>query len=113
MKTVSIPSMPTVEPAVSAGVSFHFSVLNLLTLTHTKTIVALQVPPSTQTSYSTLRPPSQGYAAGKRSVGRGDLDQAIRSMREGKRRSRPRPLSKIFLDGANAGGRPQSRLFDN
>ncbi|KAG6832180.1 hypothetical protein H0H92_004911 [Tricholoma furcatifolium] len=46
---------------------------------------------------------SQGYAAGLRvpSVGRGDLDQAIRSMREGKRRARPsRPLSKIFLDGA-------------
>jgi hypothetical protein len=77
MKTVSVPSMPTVEPAVSAGVSFHFSVLNLLTLTHTKTIMASQVPPSTQTSHSTLRPPSQGYVAGKRSVGRGDLDQAL------------------------------------
>lgn len=59
-----------------------------------------------------LSPPSsQGYAAGK-SVGRGDLDQAIRSMREGKRRARPaRPLSKIFLDGAPP-GRPQSRMFD-
>lgn len=59
-----------------------------------------------------LSPPgSQGYAAGK-SVGRGDLDQAIRSMREGKRRARPaRPLSKIFLDGAPP-GRPTSRMFD-
>ncbi|PPQ68279.1 hypothetical protein CVT26_006195 [Gymnopilus dilepis] len=56
---------------------------------------------------------SQGRAAGNRSVGRGDLDQAIRSMREGKRRNRPtRPLSKIFLDGAAPSGRPQSRLFD-
>lgn len=113
MKIVSIPSTPKIEAAVSAGVSFHSSMLDLLTLTHTKTIVASQDPPSTQTSHSTLRPPSQGYAASKRSVGRGDLDQAIRSMREGKRRNRPRPLSKIFLDGANAGGRPQSRLFDN
>lgn len=50
---------------------------------------------------------SQGYAAGK-SVGRGDLDQAIRSMRDGRRRARPvatRPLSKMFLDGAPAGVR--------
>lgn len=47
-----------------------------------------------------------------RSVGRGDLDQAIRSMRDGKRRARPsRPLSKIFMDGAS-GGRPQSRVFN-
>lgn len=96
MKIVSKPSTPKIKPAVSAG-----------------TVVASQDPPSTQTSHSTLKPPSQGYAAGKRSVGRGDLDQAIRSMREGKRRNRPRPLSKIFLDGANAGGRPQSRLFDS
>ncbi|TFY71361.1 hypothetical protein EVG20_g1662 [Dentipellis fragilis] len=51
---------------------------------------------------------SQGRAGGL-SVGRGDLDQAIRSMRTGKRRARPnRPLSKIFFDG----GRPQSRVFD-
>jgi diaphanous 1 len=56
---------------------------------------------------------SQGYAAGNLSVGRGDLDHAIRSMREGKRRNRPaRPLSKIFLDGTSGGGRPQSRYFD-
>lgn len=55
---------------------------------------------------------SQGYAAGQTSVGRGDFDQAIRSMREGKRRARPvRPLSKIFLDGSNA-ARPISRLVD-
>ncbi|TFY77061.1 hypothetical protein EWM64_g6950 [Hericium alpestre] len=52
------------------------------------------------------RPPSarssQGRAAGL-SVGRGDLDQAIRSMRTGKRRARPnRPLSKIFFDGARS-----------
>ncbi|KAG6910997.1 hypothetical protein DXG01_006051 [Tephrocybe rancida] len=67
-----------------------------------------------------LGPPpaaSQGYAAGlkQRSIGRGDLDQTIRSIREGKRRARPtRPLSKIFLDGAGPGGsgRPQSRIYD-
>jgi len=55
---------------------------------------------------------SQGHAAGGRqTLSRGDLDQAIRSMRDGKRRTRPdreRPLSKIFLDG----GRPTSRVFD-
>ncbi|KAJ6583786.1 hypothetical protein B0H10DRAFT_2168123 [Mycena sp. CBHHK59/15] len=51
--------------------------------------------------------PQAGSQGG--SVSRGDLDQAIRSMRDGKRRARPsRPLSKIFLDG----GRPQSRLYD-
>lgn len=59
----------------------------------------------------TLRPPpdSQGRVGGL-SVGRGDLDQAIRSMRTGKRRARPnreRPLSKIFLDGSR-----QSRIFE-
>lgn len=54
-------------------------------------------------------PASQGRAAGLQSLGRGDLDQAIRSMRDGKRRARPqRPLSKIFFDG----GRPQSRMYD-
>ncbi|KAJ7490264.1 hypothetical protein B0H11DRAFT_2009814 [Mycena galericulata] len=55
-----------------------------------------------------LLAPPQAASQG-RSVGRGDLDQAIRSMREGKRRARPtRPLSKIFIDG----GRPQSRMYD-
>jgi hypothetical protein len=43
-----------------------------------------------------------GGATGRKSVGRGDLDQAIRSMRDGKRRHRPhRPLGNIFADGAN------------
>ncbi|KAF7355637.1 Formin-like protein 6 [Mycena sanguinolenta] len=62
----------------------------------------IKIPDS---SSQPLAPPrSQG-----RSVGRGDLDQAIRSMREGKRRARPsRPLSKMFLDG----GRPQSRMYE-
>lgn len=45
------------------------------------------------------------------SAGRGDLDQAIRSLRNGRRRARPdRPLSKIFLDG---GSNRRSRLFDS
>jgi diaphanous 1 len=59
---------------------------------------------------NTLKPPvSQSRAAG-RSFGKGDLDQAIRSMRDGKRRARPdrRPLSKIFLDGSNR----QSHVID-
>ncbi|KAJ3826405.1 hypothetical protein F5880DRAFT_95012 [Lentinula raphanica] len=68
-----------------------------------------------QSQVALLTPGSQS-SMGK-SIGRGDLDQAIRSMREGKRRPRPaaapRPLSKIFLDGAPpGGGRPVSRAFD-
>jgi len=62
-------------------------------------------------SQALLAPPmdSQGRAGGLQTMKRGDLDQAIRSMRDGKRRTRPnRPLSKIFLDG----GRPSSRVFD-
>jgi diaphanous 1 len=61
----------------------------------------LKVPPSI---------PSTGYAAGH-SVGRGDLDQAIRSMRDGRRRARPdrRPLSKMFVDGSN---NRQSRIYE-
>lgn len=56
---------------------------------------------------------SQGSASGRLSVGRGDLDQALRSMREGKRRARPqRPLSKIFIDGSSSGGRRQSRAYE-
>ena len=59
----------------------------------------------------TLRPQtkSQSRATGL-SVGRGDLDQAIRSMRTGRRRDRnlaSRPLSKIFVDGART-----SRIYD-
>ena len=60
------------------------------------------------TVHSLLPPPSsQGRAAGL-SLGRGDLDQAIRSMRDGRRRARPhRPVSKIFVDGARS-----SRIYD-
>lgn len=54
----------------------------------------------------------KGTVSGNSSIGRGDLDQAIRSMREGKRRNRPtRPLSKIYLDGGNV-SRPISRFFE-
>ena len=55
-------------------------------------------------------PPTSYSRASGRSVGRGDLDQAIRSMRTGRRRDRnvtARPLSKIFVDGARS-----SRLFE-
>ncbi|TFK28908.1 FH2-domain-containing protein [Coprinopsis marcescibilis] len=62
-----------------------------------------------------VHPPSsysQASSRDKLSVGRGDLDQAIRSMREGKRIARPtRPLSKIFIDGSSY-GRRQSRGFE-
>jgi len=60
-------------------------------------------------------PPSQGQAAGRNTVGRGDVDQAIRSIRDGQRRARPsRPLSKMFLDGTTgtAGVRPVSRAYE-
>lgn len=71
------------------------------------------VPPSTQ---KLLSPPaSHGRASGANTVGRGDVDQAIRSIRDGQRRARPhRPLSKMFLDGtgSTAGVRPISRAYD-
>lgn len=58
-------------------------------------------------------PPAESLsrAGGGRTIGRGDLDQAIRSIHDGRqRRTRTaRPLSKIFLDG----GRPASRVFDS
>lgn len=66
----------------------------------------LQPPPIPST-------PNQPIPSGK-SVGRGDLDQALRSMRQGKRRERPaRPLSKIFFDGSSMSNatRPPSRFF--
>lgn len=58
---------------------------------------------------TTLKVPGAAYASGH-SVGRGDLDQAIRSMRDGRRRARPdrRPLSKMFVDGSNR----QSRIYE-
>ncbi|PPQ84655.1 hypothetical protein CVT24_006861 [Panaeolus cyanescens] len=68
---------------------------------------------TTPTGARTPTQGSTGYAAGNRSLGRGDLDEAIRSMRTAKRRQRvPRPASKIFLDGATHSSRPASRLFD-
>lgn len=69
----------------------------------------LQTIKNVDKSGNTLRPPpsSQGRAGGL-SVGRGDLDQAIRSMRTGKRRARPqRPVSRIFLDGGR-----NSRIYE-
>ena len=57
---------------------------------------------------------SQDRTSGRSTVGRGDLDQAIRSIRDGQRRARPsRPLSRIFLDGANDQvDRRASRVYD-
>ncbi|KAJ3780841.1 hypothetical protein GGU10DRAFT_132917 [Lentinula aff. detonsa] len=89
-----------------------------LTLPQPEITVALEKEASEPTiklqSPAALLAPGSQSSMGK-SVGRGDLDQAIRSMRDGKRRARPaatRTLSKIFLDGAPAGGRPTSRMFD-
>ncbi|THG98335.1 hypothetical protein EW026_g3828 [Hermanssonia centrifuga] len=81
------PTTPTAEPTIKLGDNAQMS---------------LMPPPTSQSRAS-----SQGRAAGL-SLGRGDLDQAIRSMRDGKRRARPhRPVSKIFLDGTRA-----SRLYE-
>lgn len=103
------PQTPTVEIELSPStptqesVRLRSAVIGLLT----------EPPPQTirlgdGTVHSLLPPPSsQGRAAGL-SLGRGDLDQAIRSMRDGRRRARPhRPVSKIFVDGARS-----SRIYD-
>jgi len=66
-------------------------------------------------SSQSLQPPaSQDRLSGRSTVGRGDLDQAIRSIRDGQRRARPtRPLSRMFLDGANDQvDRRASRVYD-
>lgn len=57
---------------------------------------------------------TQDRISGRSTVGRGDLDQAIRSIRDGQRRARPsRPLSRMFLDGANDQvDRRASRAYD-
>jgi len=70
---------------------------------------------ATQKPRPTVKPAPGSFSRGNQdrlSVERGDLDQAIRSMREGKRRPRPaRPLSKIFFDGSS--GRRQSKAYVN
>jgi len=63
--------------------------------------------PTSSWSANTLVSPDE-----HRTISRGDLDEAIRSIRNGsQRRTRPtaRPLSRIFLDGS----RPISRMFDS
>ncbi|EIW76318.1 hypothetical protein CONPUDRAFT_139713 [Coniophora puteana RWD-64-598 SS2] len=72
------------------------------------------LPSSSNQNGNLLAPPS-GPERPKtpQSIGRGDVDAAIRTLKEGRRRSRPprqggQPrASKIFLDG-----RPESRIFD-
>jgi hypothetical protein len=78
-------------------------------LTEELTPTPSAIVPSSSTQSSLLSVPgSQGRAASQRSVGRGDLDEAIRSIHNAQRR-RPRPVSKIFLDGSTR----QSRVvFD-
>jgi diaphanous 1 len=51
-------------------------------------------------------------ASGKRSIGRGDVEQAIRSVRAGMRTTKKhdRPLSKIFMDGGTS--MRHSRLYE-
>ena len=49
------------------------------------------IPPEDRTPTGTISP-------GQRSIGRGELDKAIRSMKAGVRRPRHNKASKIFLD---------------
>lgn len=60
-------------------------------------------------SHARLGPPSSQGRSGGRSIGRGDFDQAILTVRTGRLRPRvPKPpASKIFVDGART-----SRVFD-
>lgn len=102
LSSVKVPG----EAASKTVSYFVTTVVMHLTIPHTfkgnqETVAQSLIPPVVN---------SQGRVGGRRTVNRGDFDEAIRSIRDGKRRVRPnRPLSKIFLDG---GGRPQSRIFD-
>ena len=100
-KKVSKPSVVVTEVSEQEHVSSHiFRAESTLTFQQT-------VKPKESMPPSAYAPDSHG----RLSVGRGDFDQAIRSMREGKRRVRPqRPLSKIFFDGSST-GRRQSRAY--
>lgn len=99
---VNIETTP--EPAPEEQVRYDLQIFpSLSDLLQTATVKKFEK------SAQSLGPPpsSQGRAAGL-SVGRGDLDQAIRSMRTGKRRARPqRPVNKIFVDGSRT-----SRIYE-
>ena len=67
----------------------------------------VKAPPDSLGQKQTLKPPDSQGRAGEGSR-KGALDQAIRSVRNGNRRARPRQaLSKIFVDGTRT-----SRAFD-
>lgn len=96
------PKITIDEPSTPPAESVSMPRWHLFTrvLTVRQTIKGSEAP--AQNNNNTLR--------ASRSFGRGDLDQAIRSMRSGKRRERAppsRPLSKIFIDGARS-----SRIFE-
>ena len=100
-----IDEIPSTQTAESVGLI----ALTISTLTSYLLSQTIKTSTDSLGQEQTLRPQSDSRGrAGGRSINRGDLDQAIRSMREGKRRTRPsRPLSKIFVDGAR-----NSRLYD-
>lgn len=67
----------------------------ILTLLQHKALPTLVIPPPPPI-------PQETSAGGHRSIGRGELDETIKSMRRGIRRERTaRPLSRMFLDGKN------------
>ncbi|KAJ8487756.1 hypothetical protein ONZ45_g14224 [Pleurotus djamor] len=101
----SQPTIQEPEPqAEKASIQFHNRrIISQPLMKYTQTVKELLNDSTTSSSY--LQPSAQ-----QKSIGRGDFDNALKSMRTGRRRERPtrdRPLSKIFLDG----GRPQSRYF--
>lgn len=68
----------------------------VLTSLQRKALPTLVVPPPPPI------PVGEAGIGGHRSIGRGDLDETIKSMRKGIRRERSaRPLSRMFLDGKN------------
>ena len=94
------------EEAASELVSHTLAIVR-----HSANDIPQTIKGSQDTSSEFLMPPpshSPGRTGERQTVKRGDLDQAIRSMKDGKRRARPnRPLSRIFLDG-----RPSSHVYD-
>lgn len=103
-KTVSVvrscPSLPCLHTDLTSLVSQSY-----------RTPTTTLKPPGVPASSHLAPPPTITLApssGGAKNVGKGDLDEAIRSLHGGQRRERERqdrdrPLSKIFIDGSSAG----------
>lgn len=105
------PALPSGIPAIQTPIEERSKPVRHLNSLHERCPDTIQtLKGNANPSGDTLKVPTSHGRASGRSVGKGDLDQAIRSMRDGKRRARPerRPLSKIFLDGSSR----QSRIYE-